>query len=97
MDENLKIIKADIKEVKNDIKHIVKELIDVKQDLKFNTKILDEHQRRSLASENRLTVVEKFVIKSLWTIKLLAALGGILLFLAEILPITIKIFRHLHF
>jgi hypothetical protein len=63
MDKNYDLIK----EVRSDVR-------DIQQTLALNTEILREHQRRSLANENRLALLEKQAIKVNW--KTVALISG---------------------
>jgi hypothetical protein len=58
-----------------------------------NTVVLDEHQRRSIASENRLEVVEKQATFVNNMIKIVTVGGGLLVFLSQLLPLVDRLLK----
>lgn len=58
---------------------------------RFNSKNLDEHMARTEANEQRLEVIEKHVMFVNSAIKVIAAIGGLILFTVKILPYLLKI------
>ena len=58
---------------------------------RFNSRNLDEHMARTEANEERLEVIEKHVMFVNSTIKVIAACGGVILFLVKVLPYLLKL------
>lgn len=49
-------------ELKSDVKEIRKDIVEIKQTLAKNTVVLEEHARRTTASENRLEKMEYVLV-----------------------------------
>jgi len=63
-DESEKLFSASLQDLKNDVKSLDSKFDGMHEVLIRNSVILTEHERRSTASEQRLTVVEDKLINS---------------------------------
>jgi methyl-accepting chemotaxis protein len=83
-------LREDFREVKDDIKSIRTDVSRISGQVEHNTKILDEHMRRTEASEKRIAIMEKAAVSWDTGLKVAMRLAGIAagtaLFFKELLP-----------
>lgn len=68
-------LKLSIENLHEDVREIRKEVQSIDKILAINTASLEEHHKRTTLSEERLNIVEKYIQKQVWTIKVLSGVA----------------------